>query len=72
MKIYYKIIHFPKNSVTNKSSSSHHLVVPSVWISLTLSLPTPPYYSSLPAGPQGYTLYPHRAAVCRFDLFALL
>ena len=29
-------------------------------------LTTPPYHSSLPAGPQGYTLYPHRAAVCRF------
>ena len=24
------------------------------------------YPSSLKAGPQGYTLYPHRATVCRF------
>ena len=32
------------------------------------SLATPPYRSSLPAGPQGYTPYPHRAAVCRFEL----
>ena len=31
-----------------------------------LSLVTPPYRSSLLAGPQGYTPYPHRAAVCRF------
>ena len=35
------------------------------------SLPTPPYCSSLPVGPQGYTPYPHRAAVCRFELVAL-
>ena len=35
------------------------------------SLATPPYRSSLPAGPQGYTPYPHRAAVCRFELVAL-
>ena len=36
------------------------------------SLVTPPYSSSLPAGPQGYKPYPHRAAVCRFELAALL
>ena len=36
------------------------------------SLATSPYHSSHPAGPQGYTLYPHRAAVCRFELVALL
>ena len=35
-------------------------------------LATPPYRSSLPAGPQGYTLYPHRVAVCMFELVALL
>ena len=35
-------------------------------------LATPPYRSSLPVGPQGYTPYPHRAAVCRFELVALL
>ena len=32
------------------------------------SLATPPNHSSLPVGPQGYTPYPHRAAVCRFEL----
>ena len=32
------------------------------------SLATPPYRSLLLAGPQGYILYSHRAAVCRFEL----
>ena len=35
-------------------------------------LATSPYRSSVPAGPQGYTPYPHRATVCRFKLVALL
>ena len=35
-------------------------------------LPLLPYRSSLLAGPQGYILYPHRAAVCRFKLVTLL
>ena len=35
-------------------------------------LDTPPYRSSLPAGPQCYTPYSHRAAVCRFELVVLL
>ena len=38
----------------------HHLVV------------TSSYHSLLSAGPQGYVPYPHRAAVCRFELVALL
>ena len=36
------------------------------------SLATPPSCSSLLVGPQGYILYPHRAAVCRFELVVLL
>ena len=36
------------------------------------SLATPPNRSLLPVGPQGYTLYPHRAAVCRFEQAVLL
>ena len=36
------------------------------------SLVTPPYHSSLLAGPQGYIPYPHRDAVCRFKLVVLL
>ena len=36
------------------------------------TLATPPYRSSLLASPQGYILYPHRAAVCRFEMVALL
>ena len=36
------------------------------------SLATPPNHSSLPTGPQGYTPYPHRAAVFRFKLVTLL
>ena len=36
------------------------------------SLATPPYHSSLLAGPQGYTPYPHWAAVCKFELVILL
>ena len=36
------------------------------------SLATPPNHSSLPVGPQAYTPYPHRTAVCRFELVALL
>ena len=35
------------------------------------SLATPPYCPSLPAGPQGYIPYLHRAAVCRFKLVTL-
>ena len=35
-------------------------------------LATYPYRSSLPVGPQGYTPHPHRAAVYRFELVALL
>ena len=35
-------------------------------------LTTSPYHSSLSAAPQGYTPYPHRAAVCRFELVTLL
>ena len=37
-----------------------------------LSLATPTYRSSLLAGPRGYIPYPHRAAICRFELAALL
>ena len=49
----------------------HHLVV-----SCSTDIPDPlsplhPYRSSLPAGPQGYTSYPHTAAVCRCELVAL-
>ena len=36
------------------------------------SLATFPHRSSPPAGLQGYILYPHRAAVCRFELDVLL
>ena len=36
------------------------------------SLATPPYRSSLLAGLQGYIPYPHRAAVCMFELAVLL
>ena len=35
------------------------------------SLTTPPYRSSLLTGPQGNIPYPHRAAVCRFELVAM-
>ena len=35
------------------------------------SLATPPYRSSLLAGPQGYIPYPHRAAVCKFEQVVL-
>ena len=41
------------------------------WSSPRPSLATPPYRSLLPAGPQGYILYQHRAAVWRFELVAL-
>ena len=36
------------------------------------SLATSPYCSLPLAGLQGYILYPHRAAVCRFELVVLL
>ena len=36
------------------------------------SLATSPYRSSLPAGLQGYIPYPHRAAVCMFEVAVLL
>ena len=36
------------------------------------SLATPTSRLSLPVGPQGYTPYPHSAAVCRFELATLL
>ena len=53
--------------------SCHHLIILSChqhgypWPSLA----TPPYRSLLSVGPQGYTPYPHRAAVSRFELVAL-
>ena len=53
--------------------SHHHLIILSYhqhgypWPFLATS----PCRSSLPVGPQGYTPYPHRAAVCRFELFTL-
>ena len=34
------------------------------------SLATPAYCLSLPAGPQGYTSYPHKATVCSCELVA--
>ena len=37
-----------------------------------LSLATPPYRLSLLAGLQSYIPYPHRAAVCMFELDVLL
>ena len=49
----------------------HHHVVPLTWISLTLSLATSPYHSSPLACLQGYTPYPHTAAVCMFELVVL-
>ena len=36
------------------------------------SLATSPYYSSPPAGLQGYILCPHIAVVCKFELVVLL
>ena len=35
------------------------------------TLAIPPYRPLLPAGPQGYIPYRHRAAVCRFELIVL-
>ena len=55
----------------NMIITSSHLVVLSARVSPTLCHP-PPYRLSLPAGPQDYTLNPHRAAECRFELVALL
>ena len=46
----------------------HHLVVPLARISLTLSR----HSSLLLVGPQGYIPYHYRAAVCMFELVALL
>ena len=52
----------------------HHLIILSYhqhrypWPSLA----TPLYRSSLSVGPDSYTLYLHRAAVCRFKLVTLL
>ena len=37
-----------------------------------LSLATSPYHSSPPAGLQGYILYSHIVAVCKFELVVLL
>ena len=52
----------------------------SVYISfcaISMDIPDPfltplPYPSSLPAAPRGYTLYPHRADVCRCELVTLI
>ena len=49
----------------------HDHEVPPARISLTLSWHSP-YHSSPPAGLQGYTPYPHRAALCIFELVVLL
>ena len=55
------------HSSSSSSSSSSCRATGFPWISLT----TPPYRPLLPAGPQGYTPYRHRAAVCRFELVIL-
>ena len=47
----------------------YHHVVPPAGISLTLSRHI---HSSLLVGPEGYIPYPHRPAVCRFELVVLL
>ena len=53
------------------SSSSSSCRATSMYIPHSLSLATP-HLSSLPAGPQGYTLYPNKVAVCGFELAALI
>ena len=50
----------------------HHHVVPLARISLTFSFATSPFSSSPLAGLQRYIPYPHRAAVCMFELVVLL
>ena len=59
-----------KGNRKNSDNNHRHFVVPSARIPLTISR-LPPYRSSLLAGPQGYTPYPHRAAVCKCELVAL-
>ena len=59
------------NGINNHHHHHHHHVVPPARIPWP-SLATPPYRSSLLAGPQGYIPYPHRAAVCMFELAVLL
>ena len=61
-----------ENSPHNKSSYTSSSKISSSSSSLWPSLTTSPYRSSLLAGPQGYIPYPHRAAVCRFELVVLL
>ena len=43
-----------------------------MYIIIIMFLATPTYRPLLPAGPQGYIPHRHRAAVCRFELVALL
>ena len=62
--ILYYIIYY--NMISSSSCRAAGTDIP--WPSLT----TPPYRSSLLAGLQGYIPYPHRAAVCMFDLVFLL
>ena len=68
-------------SAPNLLSNWHNPTISSLIIIIMLcrqhrypwpSLATSPYRSSLLVGPQGYIPYPHRAAVCRFELVVLL
>ena len=61
----------PNQSSRLKMISSSSCRVISTDILDSLSLAPSPYRTSLPAGPQGYTPNPHRAAVCRFELVVL-
>ena len=66
LELGYKILKYLRNNEGNViiilSCHQHEYSWPYV--------ATPPYRSSLPAGPQGYTLYTHRAAVCGCKLVA--
>ena len=60
--------HLPLSVPLNLFIYIYIYIILSCWPSLA----TPPYRSSLMAGPLGYIPYPHRAAVCRFELVVLL
>ena len=62
---FYKVLNEAKFNIIIISSCHQYGYL---WPFLTTS----PYRSLLSAGPQGYTPYPHRAALCRFDLVILL
>ena len=72
-----KVYSFFINTIVRLALKFWHLIMIMIMLCCQHGYPwpsfaTPPYRSLLLAGFQGYILYPHRAAICMFELAVLL